>query len=165
MTRIDNLLRPAGIKLFLTGLFLLLSWQTSAVWYEARGQALIQGGDKIAAKAKATEEAIRQAMIFAGASVQSVQMLTNGLLQEDRLQISASGEVNNLELIDEKWHSDYVTVTIRADIFPQTASCSAADFQKNPGHHLVSYRTQGAGTGRTNPRFIRTGTQTPPAII
>lgn len=130
MTRIDNLLRPAGIKLFLTGLFLLLSWQTSAAWYEARGQALIQGGDKIAAKAKATEEAIRQAMIFAGASVQSVQMLTNGLLQEDRLQISASGEVNNLELIDEKWHSDYVTVTIRADIFPQTASCSAADFQK-----------------------------------
>lgn len=111
-------------------LLALLSWQSSAAWYEARGQALIQQGDKVAAKERATEEAIRQALMFAGASVQSVQMLTNGLLQEDRLHITASGEVNNLELIDEKWHSDYVTVTIRADIFPKAASCNAASFQK-----------------------------------
>ncbi|WP_083273184.1 flagellar assembly protein T N-terminal domain-containing protein [Alteromonas confluentis] len=114
----------------LTGTLAVLSWQSSAAWYEARGQALIQQGNRIAAKEKATEEAIRQALMFAGASVQSVQMLTNGLLQEDRLQINASGEVNNLELIDEKWHSDYVTVTIRADIFPKAVTCNAAGFKK-----------------------------------
>lgn len=63
---------------------LLFSWQTSAAWFEAQGQALIANSDRTAAKQRATEEAIRQALMFAGASVQSVQTLTNGLLQQDR---------------------------------------------------------------------------------
>lgn len=109
---------------------LLTTWQASAAWFEAQGQALIQQGDRIAAKERATEEAIRQALMFAGASVQSVQMLTNGLLKEDRLQISASGEVQNLELIAEHWHADYVTVSIRADIFPKEAQCHASEYKK-----------------------------------
>ena len=106
------------------------SGQTSAAWFEAQGQAIIQQGNRVEAKERATEEAIRQALMFAGASVQSVQMLTNGLLSEDSLQIQATGEVQNLELIDEHWHDDYVTVKIRADIFPQLAQCHAATFQK-----------------------------------
>ncbi|MBU2977913.1 flagellar assembly protein T N-terminal domain-containing protein [Alteromonas sp. C1M14] len=110
---------------------LLLCGQTSAAWFEAQGQALISQGDRQAAKKLATEEAIRQALMFAGASVQSVQVLTNGLLQEDRLQINAAGEVNDLQLVDERWHDDYVTVRIRADIFPRAAQCAAAEFKKN----------------------------------
>ncbi|MEG3766924.1 flagellar assembly protein T N-terminal domain-containing protein [Alteromonas sp. 14N.309.X.WAT.G.H12] len=109
---------------------LLLSWQTSAAWFEAQGQALIAQGDRSSAKKRATEEAIRQALMFAGASVQSVQTLTNGLLQEDSFKISAAGEVNDLQLVYEKWHDDYVTVGIRADIFPQRTQCAAAQFKK-----------------------------------
>ncbi|MBU3022144.1 flagellar assembly protein T N-terminal domain-containing protein [Aestuariibacter sp. A3R04] len=119
--------------LFLLAISVVLmavSGQTSAAWFEAQGQALIQQGNRAAAKERATEEAIRHALMFAGASVQSVQMLTNGLLSEDSLKIRASGEVQNLELIDEYWHDGYVTVKIRADIFPNVAQCHAAAFQK-----------------------------------
>lgn len=112
-------------------LFLLPGWQASAAWYEAKGQAVILDGDRPAAKKAATEEAIKQAMLFAGASVRSVQTLTNGLLSDDRLQISSSGEVERLELVDEVWHHDYVSVTIRADIFPKTSHCSVSAYRKN----------------------------------
>ncbi|MBD3585372.1 hypothetical protein HHX48_06480 [Salinimonas sp. HHU 13199] len=108
----------------------LCPWQVSAAWFEAQGQALVIEGDKEAAKQEATQEALRQAMLFAGASVQSVQTLANGLLKKEQLTVTANGEVQNVELIDEIWEQDIVTVRIRADIFPKPASCEAAGFLK-----------------------------------
>ncbi|QJR81796.1 hypothetical protein CA267_014030 [Alteromonas pelagimontana] len=105
--------------------------QVSAAWFEAQGQALITNNNKEMARHQATQEAIKQALLFAGASVKSVQTLTNGLLANDSLQVTAEGEVNNVELISENWHQDFVTVKIRADIFPQARSCPAATFTKN----------------------------------
>jgi hypothetical protein len=52
-------------------------------------------------------------------------------VEDDRFEIRASGEVNNNELINEIYNDDYVTVSIRADIFPQFALCSASDYIKN----------------------------------
>ncbi|MFT6776504.1 MAG: hypothetical protein ACJAV1_000415 [Paraglaciecola sp.] len=113
-------------------LMLLVSSRSAlAIWFEATGQAVIHNGEKDAARHQATQEAIKQALLFSGASVKSIQSLTNGLLEDDRFEIRASGEVNNIELIDEIYHDDYVTVSIRADIFPQEALCSASDYKKN----------------------------------
>jgi hypothetical protein len=113
-------------------LMLLVSSRPAlAIWFEATGQAIIHNGEKEAARQQATQEAIKQALLFSGASVKSIQSLTNGLLEDDRFEIRASGEVNNIELIDEIYHDDYVTVSIRADIFPQEALCTASDYKKN----------------------------------
>ncbi|MFT6285212.1 MAG: hypothetical protein ACJAXM_001694 [Arenicella sp.] len=102
-----------------------------AIWFEATGQAIIHNGEKEAARQQATQEAIKQALLFSGASVKSIQSLANGLLEDDRFEIRASGEVNNIELIDEIYYDDYVTVSIRADIFPQDVLCSASDYKKD----------------------------------
>lgn len=113
-------------------LVLLISSRPAlAIWFEATGQAVIHNGEKEAARQQATQEAIKQALLFSGASVKSIQSLANGLLEDDRFEIRASGEVNNIELIDEIYHDNYVTVSIRADIFPQEALCSASDYKKN----------------------------------
>ena len=104
--------------------------QVNAVWYEAKGQAIIMKGDKHSARKAATEEALKQALLFAGASINSVQQLTNGLLESEDITISSTGEVNQVELVDEVWHSDYVTVTIRADIFPKEQICKASEYTK-----------------------------------
>jgi hypothetical protein len=109
---------------------LTLAQTASATWFSATGQAAISHGDKTAAKQQATEEAIKQALLFAGASVRSVQQMTNGLLMDDHLEIRSSGEVNALELIDEVYSDGYITVSIRADIFSQESRCSAADYTK-----------------------------------
>jgi len=112
-------------------IFLASSSPVLAIWFEATGQAVIHNGEKEAARQQATQEAIKQALLFSGASVKSIQSLTNGLLEDDRFEVLASGEVNNIELIDEIYHDDYVTVSIRADIFPQEALCLASDYKKN----------------------------------
>ncbi len=111
-------------------LFMSISHVADAAWFSATGQAAILNGDKTAARHQATEEAIKQALLFAGASVRSVQQMTNGLLMNDHIEIRSSGEVNTIELIDEVYQDDYVTVSIRADIFSQESQCSAADYTK-----------------------------------
>ena len=125
-------MQVARIILISAALMLLVSSRpVLAIWFEATGQAVIHNGEKEAARQQATQEAIKQALLFSGASVKSIQSLVNGLLEDDRFEIRASGEVNNIELIDEIYHDDYVTVSIRADIFPQEALCSASDYKKN----------------------------------
>lgn len=101
------------------------SGQSHAMWYEAKGQAIILNGDKETAKREAIEEALKQAMLFSGASIKSVQQLTNGLLENEEMTIRSSGEVEQLEIIDESYNSEVFTVSIRADIFPATQQCAA----------------------------------------
>ena len=110
---------------------LLFSFSSQAVWYESTGQAVIHNGNKQQARQQATQEAIKQALLFAGASISSIQHLTNGLLSDDSLEIRSAGEVDNIELIDEVYDGDILTVSIRADIFPQKLECRAADYQKS----------------------------------
>lgn len=107
-----------------------LHGQAHAMWYEAKGQAIILNGDKEAAKREAIEEALKQAMLFSGASVNSVQQLTNGLLENEELTIRSNGEVEQIEIIDERYNGEIFTVSIRADIFPATRTCNAGNDKK-----------------------------------
>ncbi|MDM7860181.1 flagellar assembly protein T N-terminal domain-containing protein [Alteromonas sp. ASW11-36] len=128
------LLHPLSKSANLWVVFCLLTLtcgQVHAAWFQATGQAVIHNGDKQLARQQATQEAIKQALLFAGASVTSVQQLTNGLLQNDNLEVRSTGEVNRIEMIDEVYHRDFVTVSIRADIFPQEAQCSASGYTKS----------------------------------
>ena len=93
--------------------------QAHAAWYEATGQAVVLDGNKEAAKRTATQEALKQAMLFAGASVHSVAKLTNGLLKNEEMTIRSTGEVNQLELVNETFNGEVITVRVRADIFPK----------------------------------------------
>ncbi|WJG11261.1 flagellar assembly protein T N-terminal domain-containing protein [Aliiglaciecola sp. LCG003] len=102
----------------------------NAAWFESSGQAAIYDGNIELARQNATQEAIKQALLFAGASVRSVQKMANGLLKNDELEIRSSGEVNSLELIDEVHSDGIITVSIRADIFSQQHSCRAGDYSK-----------------------------------
>jgi hypothetical protein len=110
---------------------LIISTDSHGVWFEATGQAAIESGNKALARQNATQEAIKQALLFAGASIKSVQEMTNGLLQQDRFEIRSYGEVNKLELIEETYANGIVSVSIRADIFAQDAQCDASDYQKS----------------------------------
>lgn len=109
---------------------LMLSTSSQAQWYEATGQAKIRHGDTKSAKNRAVQDAIKQALLFSGASVTNIQKMTNGLLTDDIMQINAHGSVNRLEIVEEKRSGSLIRVTIRADIFSETQQCSSADFNK-----------------------------------
>lgn len=107
------------------------SFSIQSQWYEVEGQAYISDGDKKSARTLAMENALKKALLVAGASVSSVQQVVNGLVTQDELSIRASGTVNSIDVIDETYTGDYVNVTIRADIFPQQKQCFAADYKKS----------------------------------
>ncbi|WP_133469185.1 flagella assembly protein FlgT [Paraglaciecola marina] len=122
---------PAVKNQILFLVILVTSLTTQATWIEASGQAVIHDGQKQAARQLATQEAIKQALLFSGAAVKNVQIMANGLLKDDTLEITSAGDVNHIELINEVYHQDYVTVSIRADIFPIETTCAASDYKKS----------------------------------
>lgn len=111
--------------------FAIYSTSSVGQWYESQGVATIKDGDNKAAKTQAVQNALKKALLVAGASVSSVRQVVNGLLTQDEISIRASGSVNSLELISESYSDDLVTVTIRADIFSQEKKCFAADYRRS----------------------------------
>ncbi|PHR83195.1 MAG: hypothetical protein COA59_13100 [Colwellia sp.] len=109
----------------------LITFTCNAQWYEAQGYARIDKDSIEIARTKAMENALKKALLVAGASVSSIQQVVNGLLTQDQLSIRASGSVNSIELIDELHSGNMISVTIRADIFPQEKKCFALDFKKS----------------------------------
>ena len=112
-------------------MFLTVSVNATAAWFEATGQAVIYNGNTSLARQQATEEAIRQALLFSGASIRSVQQIRDGLLEDENLEVRAFGEVSKVELVSEHYHDDYVEVTIRADVFSPENRCRASDYKKS----------------------------------
>lgn len=102
----------------------------NAQWYEATGQAKVRNGDYKSAKNRALQDAVKQAMLFSGANVSSVQKISQGLLVDDQLQVQALGIVDKIEIVEESQSGDIFTITVRADIFAENEQCHASEFNK-----------------------------------
>lgn len=126
----EKFMRKTMPLLTLIILLNLLSLPTFAQWYEAQGHASLSKYSLAVARTKATENALKKALLVAGASVSSLQQVVNGLLTQDEISIRASGSVNSIELLDELHIDNTLQVSIRADIVPQENKCLALDFKK-----------------------------------
>ncbi|SFC25409.1 flagella assembly protein FlgT [Pseudoalteromonas denitrificans] len=116
---------------FLCLFFLYFPLLSQAQWYESTGQSQVRDGDNNSAKNRAIEDAIKQALIFAGASVSSIQTVANGVMTQEQTHISSHGEIERIELIDEVYSKDTVSVTLRLDIFANEQQCFASEFKKS----------------------------------
>lgn len=126
-TRLTTVLSMLPVLL----LALLTSIPAQAQWVESSASAPVRNGDKATAKNKAVQDAIKEALLFAGASVSSVQQVTDGLLTQDELKITSHGSIQQLELVEELYQQGEVWVTIRADVIPEEKQCFSADFKKS----------------------------------
>ncbi|NRA83380.1 MAG: flagellar assembly protein T N-terminal domain-containing protein [Gammaproteobacteria bacterium] len=102
----------------------------NAAWFESKGQAQILNDEIEIARNHAVQDALRQALLFAGANINSVQEISHGLLTADRFEVRAQGTVRDIQLINERHKGGYVSVTIRADIMPQDSQCQASVYTK-----------------------------------
>lgn len=116
--------------IWLALIVLVFSLPAHAEWYEATGQAKVRHGDVRSAKSRATQDAVKQAMLFSGANVASIQQISEGLLVDDMLQVHANGAINRIEIVEEHQRGNTISVTIRADIFPEERTCYASEFGK-----------------------------------
>lgn len=124
-------MRNLSLTFTLIATLTLAVFTSNAQWYEAQGHARIDKDSIEVARTKAMENALKKALLVAGASVSSIQQVVNGLLTQDQINIRASGSVNSIELIDEIHSDNMISVTVRADIFPQEKKCFALDFKKS----------------------------------
>jgi len=84
---------------------------------EATGQAAVLNNDKAAAREKAIEDALRQAVQMAvGTQVTSTTEVENFQTKMDEILTRASGFVRKYEIVKEGMDGDVVQVTIRAQI-------------------------------------------------
>jgi len=104
----------------------MTSLETHAQWFDAKGRAPIVNGDKDIARNMAVQDALKHAMLFTGAQVNSISQLSNGLLSSDRFEVRSSGSVRDLQLISENTASNIMTVHIRADIVASKTMCHNA---------------------------------------
>lgn len=109
---------------------MLSTFSASAQWYEATGQAKVRHGDYKSAKSRALQDAVKQAMLFSGANVSSVQTISQGLLIDDHTQIQALGIVNQIEIVEERQSGSTFSITVRADIFAEDSQCYSSEFSK-----------------------------------
>lgn len=113
--------------LFITFIF---SSDVSAQWFDAKGRAPIVDGNLDIARNMAVEDALKHALLFTGAQVESISQLSNGLLSSDRFEVRSSGSVRNIQLVSEDSENALMTVHIRADIVATANKCHAADTTK-----------------------------------
>jgi len=114
----------------IVSLLSLLTWPACADWFEATGQAVLRGADRSEARAEAVQDAVRKALLYSGASIRSVQQVTDGLLTQETLFLQTQGEVQNVQIVSETEEHGMLLVTIRADIFPDQKQCSNLKLKK-----------------------------------
>lgn len=124
--------KPRVFCLWLISIIITLTCHcVNGQWIEATGSAVINSGNTQQARSQAVQNAIKDALLFAGASVSSVQLVSDGLLTQDQFKISSHGSIQQIQLINETHTGDIVNISIRADIIAQNKLCINAEFQKS----------------------------------
>lgn len=137
-----------SIKSLLPSLFLLLPLMANAEWYQADGSASLSLGADTAQQ-QALEQALTDALLQAGASISTVQSVTNGALSGQQLDIAAQGELMDYVILKERRSNGQLQLTVRADIWPNekqvTAQCASG---YRPGISLTRFPIQHPNQGR-----------------
>ncbi|MGO1792936.1 MAG: flagellar assembly protein T N-terminal domain-containing protein [Oceanisphaera sp.] len=133
------------IKALLLSLFLLLPLAlpltAHADWYQTQGSAPLSAG-KETARQQALEQALTEALLQAGASLTTVQSVTNGALLEQRLDIAAQGELMDYVILKEWSSQGRLWLTLRADIWPDKAITPQCNSHYHPGITLTRFAIQ-----------------------
>ncbi|MGO4998467.1 flagellar assembly protein T N-terminal domain-containing protein [Oceanisphaera sp. W20_SRM_FM3] len=135
-----------SIKALLSSLFLLLPlmlpFTANADWYQAEGSAPLSQGTETA-RQQALEQALTDALLQAGASITTVQSVTNGALSGQQLDIAAQGELMDYVVLNERRDQGRLWLTVRADIWPNPQQVQAQCASRyRPGISLTSFPIQ-----------------------
>ncbi|MGB5854834.1 MAG: flagellar assembly protein T N-terminal domain-containing protein [Oceanisphaera sp.] len=134
-----------SIKALLPSLLLLLPLTlpltANADWYQTEGSAPLSLGPENA-RQQALEQALTEALLQAGASLTTVQSVTNGALSEQQLDIAAQGELMDYVVLKERRAQGRLWLTLRADIWPNKQVTPQCNGRYNPGVTLSNFVLQ-----------------------
>lgn len=98
-----------------------MAWPAAASVVEAKGSAVLGQGSVVQARKLALQDAMRQALLQGGASVQSDSKVDLNILESDSVRVRATGVVKDVVVLDEWLNEDdgLYYVSIRARVEPQ----------------------------------------------
>jgi hypothetical protein len=102
-------------RVFITAFFLTLPIATFASSIDAVGEAIIYNNDIADARYRATQQAIKQAVLESGSRVNVKDELYNGEV-ESNLEIRSSGYVQKARILSEEQNGDFLRVIARVDV-------------------------------------------------
>ncbi len=101
----------------------LLSTTVVAQTVDVVGEAIIYNDDIPDARYRATQQAIKQAVLESGSRVSVKDQLNNGEL-ESSLEIRSSSHVQKAKIISEEQNGDFLTLVARIEVTPDS-QCSS----------------------------------------
>ncbi|WP_417614620.1 flagellar assembly protein T N-terminal domain-containing protein [Oceanisphaera sp.] len=120
---------------------LTLPLTAHADWYQAEGSASLSLGTE-SARQQALEQALTDALLQAGASLTTVQSVTNGMLSGQHLDVAAQGELMDYVIVKEHQAQGRLWLTLRADIWPNDQLQPQCAGSYHPGIALSSFPLQ-----------------------
>ncbi|WP_137170389.1 flagellar assembly protein FlgT [Marinomonas sp. FW-1] len=109
-------------RITFVALAFLLPNITLAKSVDAVGEAVIYNNDIADARYRATQQAIKQAVLESGSRVNIKDALNNGEL-ESNLEIRSSGYVQKARILSEEQNGDFLRIIARVDVTPDS-QCS-----------------------------------------
>ncbi|PYF79242.1 flagellar assembly T-like protein [Marinomonas alcarazii] len=109
-------------RIIFVALAFLLPNITLAKSVDAVGEAVIYNNDIADARYRATQQAIKQAVLESGSRVNIKDALNNGEL-ESNLEIRSSGYVQKARILSEEQNGDFLRIIARVDVTPDS-QCS-----------------------------------------
>jgi len=117
--------------LIISTLIMLFSCSAHAQWVSAQGEADIIDGNYLSAKNKATKEAVKQALLSAGASVSSLQQVQNGIITQDSFEVRSEGEIRQIVTQSEQREGNKVIISLQVDIVTAMNKCRFVKYAKS----------------------------------
>ncbi|WP_022941011.1 flagellar assembly protein T N-terminal domain-containing protein [Psychromonas hadalis] len=111
--------------------FALFSIGLQAQWFESSATTIVLNGDWDRARERALKKAVKNALIFSGGAISSLQQVSNGVLVENRLLLNSEGEIKALIIVDEKKQGDSLRISIKVDIQAPEKACYSSRFPKS----------------------------------
>ncbi|WP_290485647.1 flagella assembly protein FlgT [Idiomarina sp. UBA3162] len=96
---------------------------------EVEGSARIVNGDTQAARSQAIENALQQALLMTGSSITSVQSIVNGVVNNNQTQVSATGNVERVDVLREEMRDGRLYVLIQTEIWQREQSCRGSHYK------------------------------------
>lgn len=112
-------------------LLLLFSSFIHAEWFQSTATATIINGNIEKAREQAVKKAVKDALLFSGGTIASLQQVNQGVLIENKLVLNSSGEIKALQIIEEQEKDHILTVKIKVDISAQPQRCLGNQFPKS----------------------------------
>ena len=119
------------MKLYALFFIVIFPSMAQSQWFESSGTALSINDDWDSAREQALKKAVKNALLFSGGTISSLQQVNNGVLVENRLILNSEGEIKALVISNEKKSGNKLTLTIKVDIQQPEKVCYGSNFPKS----------------------------------